>query len=126
MTARVWTVEELDRVHALPSDWWWEIHGNDPVACCEAFEICADETEVWGSSREAAMTSLHRDVALAVILASKGLDSLGAMAAEMDARALAYESTLPIADGAAKATVRAIIETYRKCAEMLYRGTVKR
>lgn len=86
MTARVWTVEELDRVHPLPDGWrWhWDIIGLRWVA--QATDASFDAVVADGSTVHLRDGIDHRvypppaAVALPVLLASKGLDSLGALA----------------------------------------------
>jgi hypothetical protein len=80
MTARVWTLEELDRVHPLPEGWAWRLWDGEPMACSGELEIFADGDEVWGQGRGANMTALPSAVCIAVILASQGLDSREAIA----------------------------------------------
>lgn len=110
MTARVWTVEELDWVHKLPDGWAWEIHGGKPRAMAAAPDPpidCTGDWHVWVDdlgelASQAIGPRCYRegetdhvdppaDVALAVILASKGLDSLGAMADAMEREAAASD-----------------------------------
>lgn len=125
MTARQWTREELDRAHpdVKAEGWTWALwdNGKTPVAMAadqsrwvvvvEGRLVCADE----GGDLIRPLAS----IALAVILASKGLDSLGAMADELDGFA-SHEggdiSTTP-QDAASGA--------YRHAALMLRRGTVE-
>ena len=85
MTARGWTREELDRVHPLPDGWAWRLWAGEPMACSGTLEIFADGDEVWGQGRESSMTALPCAVALAVILASRGCDSLAEMAGRLEA-----------------------------------------
>jgi hypothetical protein len=99
MSARVWTREELDRVHPLPKGdmdgfgprppWFWRVDPTGPVA----FSVCHSvDGEVWVDAA-GRLCSSDGDppwpVALAVILASQGLDSREAMADEVGAYALA-------------------------------------
>jgi hypothetical protein len=110
MSARVWTREELDRVHPLPEGWAWRLWDGEPMACSGELEIFADGDEVWGQGRGANMTALPSAVCIAVILASQGLDSREAMAAEMDS--------------AADEDRECCAERLRYAADMLRRGTV--
>jgi hypothetical protein len=118
--ARQWTREELDRVHPLPDGWAWRQRPNG--SWCATYAASGVRCDVWVSAGsliamvEGATEPLNFDppinVALPVILASKGLDSLGAMAAAMDT-----EGDL---NGSSWAKV-----AYRWCAAMLRRGTVE-
>lgn len=121
MTARVWTEAELDRVHPLPKGtadgirnrppWFWRVDQTGPVA----FTVAPDDgCEVWVDAGGRLCSSdgdPPADVALAVILASKGLDSMEAMAASLED------------DADCEDDLRA--DRYlRKAAAMLRRGTV--
>jgi hypothetical protein len=93
MSDRVWTLKQLNDVHTLPKGkaggirneppWFWRIDPTGPVA----FAVMpVDDWEVWVDAR-GHLCSSNGDppeaVALAVILASKGMDSLAAMAATL-------------------------------------------
>lgn len=96
MSARVWTREELDRVHPLPGDWEWmrdgaTTVGGVPMWSAVILDDDYGETEVSSIICVDQEGRLHcelgsddthtADVALAVILTSKGLDSSDAMTA---------------------------------------------
>lgn len=88
MTARVWTREELDRMHPLHEGWAWR-QAKDG----RWYAIALYDSPGWeaGDVVEVLDGQVRRDdagddwwpapvdVALAVILASKGLDSLAEM-----------------------------------------------
>jgi hypothetical protein len=90
--ARQWTREELDRVHPLPEAdgfhilyaWEWCVAGPH----VSAREVDTSEpNEVWVDGNGNLASSEGEppaSVALAVILASRGMDSREAMAAAMD------------------------------------------
>jgi hypothetical protein len=103
---RVWTVEELDLVHPLPDGWswkyecdsWWAVLGDEDDAERASCFIWTDDRDRFGSA--AGTLGCHdapADVALAVILASKGLDSMDAMA-----RATVFESVRAAIDRQSK------------------------
>ncbi len=123
MTARQWTREELDRVHPLPEGWAWRLWEGEPMACSGTLEVFADGSEVWGQGRESNMTSLPVDVCLAVILASRGMDSLGAMA---DAMAVKADESLALSCQAKDECELHIgcASAWLDAAAMLRRGTV--
>ena len=89
--ARIWTIEELTRVHPLPEGWAWELwdDGKIPVAVARGVRrwvtigdgrvVCADD--------DGPLFHPLAAVVEAVTLASKGLDSLAEMAAALDTRA---------------------------------------
>jgi hypothetical protein len=104
MTAsRQWTREELDREHPLPEgeeegyEWTWQWRILDGVACAFGWyddnDGISGEHQVWVDSRWKCLRSTCGDyevpppalVALAVILASQGLDSREAMADALQA-----------------------------------------
>jgi hypothetical protein len=138
MTARVWTVEELDRVHPLPRGWHWRIEDGG-VDDGDGYHLTAvdpsdhdpfndDDAEVWvlDGGLESTRASIPTDVALPVILASKGLDSREAMAAEIEsaAKRVAVEAgSMPDFAHAAHEMGRA--RQAVAIAEMLRRGTVE-
>lgn len=120
--SRVWTIEELDSVHPMPepddetSEWSWRI---DPAHGPEAVDedgarvyvdsigrLCCDDID--GGDRR---------VALAVILASMGMDSYEAMAAALEKRGDMRMSIEPLWQGQG--------EGLHEAATMLRRGTVK-
>jgi hypothetical protein len=152
MTAsRQWTREELDRVHPLPDDdepWEWIEDGQtaDGVQLWAAAVIDHD----YGDPEVASLVSVDADgrlrfdggddemppadVALAVILASQGLDSREAMAAAMDSdEATARANAAALADASRDEpdlyvdAVRAVgcAEGFRHAAAMLRRGRVQ-
>ena len=114
MTARVWTCEELDRVHPLPEGWTWEWWEREQAwAICRAvgggwMYFDADgrpHTDVFAGDPP-------REAVLALCLASKGLDSMEAMADEVERFSTLHEQP-------AKYRSR-----LREVAAMLRRGTV--
>jgi hypothetical protein len=136
MTARQWTREALDAAHPLDG-WKWK-HGHSGWYA----EAIAD-TQQWNagdvvSARGGQVCRLDanseywpapHDVAMAVILASRGMDSLGAMAAaaggwagDADAQAHAADIGNRPRDSARHDGEGAAFE---RCAAMLRRGTVK-
>jgi hypothetical protein len=137
MSDRVWTVEELDIVHPLPKaeavryryPYAWRVDSDGPVA----FEVGPSEPdEVWVDARghlASATGEPPADVALAVILASKGLDSMEAMAREMDTKAGEMTERSRVGGGFSD-TIHAAIAQGRAVqavedAATLRRGTVK-
>lgn len=80
MSARVWTVEELDQVHPLPEGWVW-IKSVDASGrwIADNGDACV-EVDAHGRLTTSDVDGEDRDVVLAVILASKGLDSTEALA----------------------------------------------
>jgi hypothetical protein len=89
MTARVWTREELDRVHPLPDGWTWAFdesvgwYGRHPGGAT----VCVDDFgDVLALSFGTTIISPCAAVTIPIILASQGLDSREAMADAMDAR----------------------------------------
>jgi hypothetical protein len=116
---RQWTLEKLNEGHPLPDGWAWRLWDGEPMACSGDLEIFADGDEVWGQGRESNMTALPSKVCLAVILASQGLDSREAMAADLDervAKALPRAEDSPYHEG--------LLTGYACAAMMLRRGTV--
>jgi hypothetical protein len=121
MTARVWTVEELDRVHRLPEGWRWEYderewgwHARGPQNAI----ICVDgHCEVLAGCGGAD----SRAVALAVILASQGRESFEMLAQAVEREVFTAASHDPI--------VMAWAELHReviaRIAAMLRRGRVE-
>jgi hypothetical protein len=88
MTSRQWTREELDRVHPLPDGWEWaEI--LEPNICDQRWcAVYGDDDPGRVSVTVEGFVEVDGEdvpvaVALAVILASQGLDSLAAMADAM-------------------------------------------
>lgn len=130
--SRIWTLKELDDMHSLPEGWTW---ADDPSVGWHArypggYTVCIDASDD--------VVALHDGtrhfepparVALAVILASKGLDSLAAMADELDRlRVVELDRIAPLAakgrherayhaDGHATGL--------HKAAAMLRRGTIE-
>jgi len=88
MSARVWTIAELDIVHPLPDGWTW--HKDNSVgwhAVGLQSSVCVDasgDVESWCRGHALAPSS---DIALAVILVHRGLDSYAYLAAQFEARA---------------------------------------
>jgi hypothetical protein len=84
MTARVWTIEELNRVHPLPEGWRWclTLDKGKPFAMRKT--VYAEVTIIDGRVEITVSPDDHPnvpdDVCLAVILASKGRDSFEHMA----------------------------------------------
>jgi hypothetical protein len=109
--ARQWTREALDLAHpeVAAAGWEWALwdNGNTPTAVDGQDFVTVADGRVFGLYQR-----LPLDVALAVILASRGMDSLGTMADALDERAQVSSSTV-----AAGAMLGA--------AAMLRRGTVK-
>jgi hypothetical protein len=129
-----WTIEDLDRVHPLPAGWRWAKDSEG--------DWCAWLGARWVSAPGGALfwddpslppdnevMCIPSDVALAVILAGKGLDSMEAMAREMDDRADEMAKRSQVGGGfsdsihAATASGRAVQAA--EAAAMLRRGTVK-
>lgn len=92
MTDRVWTLDKLAEVHPLPHGWaWGQTNANGVPTWCARLDD-EDECEVscfvWPNGNtvnDAAEAPIA--VLLAVILASKGLDSFEAMADALDGKA---------------------------------------
>ncbi len=96
MSARIWTREELDRVHPLPDGWGWKrdaltgswvavaLDDGDEWEAGDTVGICGGAVHLETASD---FDPPPAHVALAVILASQGLDSREAMAAEFERRA---------------------------------------
>ncbi len=133
MNGRVWTVKELDRVLPLPEGWTWSIASGlsefDPTRPW-AFGVGDRGVEVDADGAVSAQDGNGRrfdppaEVALAVILASQGRDSMEAMAEAMDgiARVIAASKVGQAAyDGAMECAAAAT----GRCAEILRRGRVK-
>ena len=84
MNTRIWTIEELNRVHPLPEEWAWGLSGQEPYASKVNSRIVRVTN---GRIRQIERVGgkwlldvdIESDVALAVLLACKGLDSLAAM-----------------------------------------------
>jgi hypothetical protein len=70
MSARVWTREELDRVHPLPDGWRWE---QGTAARWHAIDDSEARCFIWQWGGIGTDGDVPADVALAVILASKGV-----------------------------------------------------
>ncbi len=129
MTARQWTREGLDAAHpeVKAAGWSWALRSSGQPYAVQARSGSRHEVDVAADTlRSEALVPMaepyHLDpppsIALAVILASRGQDSLGAMADALDGFA-SHEggdiSTTP-QDAASGA--------YRHAAMMLRRGTV--
>jgi hypothetical protein len=132
MTTRVWTREALDAAHpeVKAAGWMWRanaITGWDAVRFDEigrlVGRVSANRTCVF-----ATLNNLPSDVHLAVILASRGMDSLGVMAAKMETEAATHRTMAGMALDARKPTVAQCAElmadVYDSAAAMLRRGTV--
>jgi hypothetical protein len=87
MTARVWDVDELNRVHLLPDGWRWMWLTEYGLWCARYEDDSGGWAEVWVEGGALAysehLAECPADVALAVILASQGRDSLDALADAM-------------------------------------------
>jgi hypothetical protein len=135
---RQWTKEELDRVHPLVG-WAWAYRANG--SWCARNEENGRRRDVWvsGAGHLVAECSIPMampysidppvDIALAVILASKGRDSLAAMAdalevaADADHRAAAESDSHGERDDANTLDGRASGKV--EAAAMVRRGTVE-
>lgn len=90
MTVRQWTQEDLDRVYpeVKAAGWEWMAGGSDVLAWRRTDHCIVQVSIVNGSHvidrHPYDRTPVPVDVSLAVILANKGLDSLGEMAAHAD------------------------------------------
>jgi hypothetical protein len=123
--ARIWTVDELTRVHPLPDGWeWahddsvgWYAHDNNGATVC--VDYCGDLLALWNGTT---IISPCADVCLAVILASKGLDSYAAMVVEADREAA--EWTTEAINPVTRRLVTLGREALNRTADMLRRGTV--
>jgi hypothetical protein len=134
MTTRQWTKEELDRAHPLVG-WAWAYRANG--SWCARNEENGRRRDVWvsGVGHLVAECSVPMgmpysidppsDIALAVILASKGLDSLAAMARSLDDFAAFVRKDADSSRLHVKATCVAQAELSEAVAAMLRRGTVK-
>jgi hypothetical protein len=87
MTSRQWTREDLDRVHPLPDGWTWEqdyvgewCAANRTTKRRPGLVRLTDDGRLDGGVKLGPDELIPADVALAVILASQGLDSLAALA----------------------------------------------
>jgi hypothetical protein len=132
MTARVWTREELDRVHPLPEGWAWHWDTTDEHWEALTFSGYFDED---GERVADGWCYVENDipyndggtvqVVLAVILASKGLDSFDAMARAMETAANdnARRAATAFTDEHA-ARVEGMADAYEESFKMLRRGTV--
>ena len=129
--ARIWTIEELTRVHPLPDGWTWAaervtaVRGDWEVWLDDEGELCSWYEPDGGSMLRCDPPA---DVALAVILASKGLDSLAAMADALDKMAdTALSRIKPLVDaGRSERAYQADGDAtgLRTGARMVRRGTV--
>lgn len=123
---RQWTVEELNRVHPLPAGWSWADddsvgwHARHPGG----YTVCIDDRDyvlaLWMGTT---IVSPPRAVALAVTLASQGLDSREAMATAIEA--LGTEWSPCAGSEVAVGWAEILRGQIRKAAEMLRRGTVQ-
>ena len=121
MSARVWTVEELDQVHPLPDGWRWVEEDFAWTATWHGLTGVGVEA----SGHMAGMDGAPRDVVLAVILASKGLDSNEALADALDdaTRAVRFENVY--GDPTEVAGLDGEAAAFEHAAELIRRGTVK-
>jgi hypothetical protein len=136
MSARVWTREELDRVHPLPDGWTWARELDDPLFARGPYgssvSVCRESGDVVSVIYDEQGRFNHFPpalVALAVILASQGLDSREAMADALDRRAVAADRDADVSgrhrDGEADSAGYACeAQALRYAAAMLRRGTV--
>lgn len=88
-STRTWTVEELDIAHpeVKAAGWSWELwdDGRTPVAYDDRRSISVTQNgRVVAATANGSTFSPPRDIALAVILASRGLPSLAVMADRLD------------------------------------------
>jgi hypothetical protein len=122
MNVRVWTLEELDLAHPLPDGWEWSIAsglGEFDSTRPWAFGVGDLGVELDLEGRVVANDGNGKrfdppaDVALAVILASNGLDSMETMAFEVERRV-------------STSTLGGLLVAWRDVAAMLRRGTVGR
>jgi 3-oxoacyl-ACP reductase-like protein len=138
MSARVWTREELDRVYPLPDGWAWArlpsgawcarrtANGARSTVFVRGGTLCAECSVPMAAAFD---IDPPDDVALAVILASRGLDSREAMADAAATRASTHRemARMALADG--KPTVSQCAElmasAFDEDAAMLRRGTVE-
>lgn len=129
MSARVWTKEELDRVHPLHDGFEWRIDDDgQPFAAIVRpggrwYFACGWQGRCFLVRWEPTPV----EVVLAVALAIKGLDSYQAMAAAMGELAhraeMKAERSRPCSEAEAEwATKQA---TWQEAAAMLRRGTVQ-
>lgn len=139
--ARLWTSAELDRVHPLPDGWTWGYRPGGAI--CARRELSGRyRHDVWVDGRCIRSTCsmpmadpYHEDppadVALAVVLASKGLDSYGAMAAALEVEARNHREwagpTTPTGQANtadAMSESAAVADAYDHAAKMLRSGVV--
>jgi hypothetical protein len=140
MSTRQWTREALDAAHpeVKAAGWEWIIEDGRPVAVEKLldgrFHPARIDIRTW-PSEDNEHEHLHCEkrppppsVALAVILASRGMDSLGGMADAMTTEATTHRTMAGMALDARKPTVaqcaELMVEVYDKAAAMLRRGTV--
>lgn len=138
MTARVWTVEELDRVHPLPDGdedehgWRWHIAHDGSLRALGWYDdhdgVVGEHQVVYWRGALISVCGDYNvpppgDVALAVILASQGLDSREAMALCMENTARDIESKRNGQPGYDVSLECAAAAT-RRCAVWVRRGTV--
>jgi hypothetical protein len=116
MTDRIWTVEDLDRVHPIEDEsdegWTWKLDEDG-----RPFAVNGDRARIMVDSLGRLccddIDGDNANVALAVILASKGLDSLEAMAVEVERRV-------------SNATLGGLLGVWRDVVAMLRRGSIGR
>jgi hypothetical protein len=103
VSARAWTRAVLDRAHPLPAGWTWQesqANCGGAVWCAlfdgERLDLDDASCFVWPDGTVSIDGDVPWYVALAVILASQGLDSREAMAKELDDR---VAKSLPRAEG---------------------------
>jgi hypothetical protein len=144
---RQWTIEELDRVHPLRDGWSWDVaFGAPPVARygtgIGSLAVYVDDGELVSEKmlpptgerfecmfgcKAANEGTSHEpppaDITLAVILASKGLDSREAMAAEVERESARLVPAT--ADATAHCWAGYGRDGLRRVAAMLRRGTVR-
>jgi hypothetical protein len=124
VSARVWTRAELDRVHPLPGGWEWSVCRDGSAAAIYfrgGIIQVDDDGDLVGRDTE----YLPSAVCLAVILASQGLDSREAMAAEFDRRAKDNRARAERAFTASmEIRQEGMADALDEAASMLRRGTV--
>jgi hypothetical protein len=128
MTARVWTREDLDRVHPLPDGWEWDA---DPsvgwYALHRSGSVCVDDSgDVLALFNGTERFDSPAVVCLAVILASQGMDSREAMATALDVLADAADAEMyEAAHTPASDRAEGRSDAFEVAAAMLRRGTVQ-
>jgi hypothetical protein len=137
MTARQWTREALDAAHpeVKAAGWEWVRRPND--SWCARRWADGIRCDVWVSAGSlyaecaAPMAEPHdiappNDIALAAILASRGMDSLGAMAGALEGRAANadFDAAASLADEETSSNYDGEADGLRFAADMLRRGRV--